>query len=262
MRRTMIVVLSLVAALLATIAPARAITYGELDGNRHPNVGAIVAEWRPSGEKDLLCSGTLISPTVFLTAAHCTAFLESRGISEVWVTFDSHFDPATATLYPGVMYTNPAYSQRQDDTGDIAVIVLDQPITHLTPARLPTAGLFDQMAAQNGLKDQTFTAVGYGTLEPTRGNGRPVFTDNVDRRMSTSRFNALNKTFMRLSQNNATGDSGTCYGDSGGPNFLGTTDIIAGITITGDIQCWATNVIYRLDTQSTRDFLSSFVALP
>ena len=60
--------------------------------------------------------------------------------------------------------------------------------------------------------------------------------------------------------------SGTFYGDSGGPNFLGAgsseTDIIAGITITGDSLCKSTNVIYRLDTESARAFLDDFVALP
>jgi len=262
MRGKFVAVLSLIAVMLAAIAPVKAITYGELDGNRHPNVGAMVAEWRVAGQKDLFCTGTLIAPRIFLTAAHCTGYLEGLGINSVWVTFDAHFDPQTATLHRGVMHTNPGFNQRQSDSGDIAVVVLDTPITHLTPAKLPTAGLFDQLAAQNGLKDQRFTAVGYGALELSRGGGRPTSPPNVDRRVSTSRFNALNPTFMRLSQNSATGDSGTCYGDSGGPNFLGTSSLIAGITISGDAQCWATNVIYRLDTPSARTFLGSYVILP
>jgi len=66
--------------------------------------------------------------------------------------------------------------------------------------------------------------------------------------------------------NPSLGDGGTCYGDSGGPNFLGAgtteTDIVAAITITGDFMCRATNVDYRLDTTSARTFLQQFVALP
>jgi len=62
------------------------------------------------------------------------------------------------------------------------------------------------------------------------------------------------------------GDGGTCYGDSGGPNFLGAgaseTNIIAGTTVTGDTPCRATNVDYRLDTPSARSFLGQFVTLP
>ena len=72
--------------------------------------------------------------------------------------------------------------------------------------------------------------------------------------------------YLRLSQNPARGNGGTCYGDSGGPNFLGAgsteTDIIAGITITGDSLCKSTNVVYRLDTESARTFLGQFVTLP
>jgi hypothetical protein len=77
-----------------------------------------------------------------------------------------------------------------------------------------------------------------------------------------SSFDALNTVWLRLSQNNATGDGGTCYGDSGGPNFLGSSGMIAGITITGDSMCFATNVDYRLDTPSARSFLAQFVTLP
>jgi len=79
---------------------------------------------------------------------------------------------------------------------------------------------------------------------------------------SVSTFSALNNTFLRLSQNPATGDGGTCYGDSGGPNFLGDSRVIASITITGDVPCRARNDTYRLDTRSARSFLGRFVTLP
>ena len=69
-----------------------------------------------------------------------------------------------------------------------------------------------------------------------------------------------------LSQNPATGNGGTCYGDSGGPNFLGAgaseTNILAATTITGDTACRSTNVDFRLDTPSARAFLGQYVALP
>ena len=79
---------------------------------------------------------------------------------------------------------------------------------------------------------------------------------------STGTLNATNPTWLRISMNAATGDGGTCYGDSGGPNFLGTTQIVAAITITGDMVCRATNVVYRLDTESARTFLAQYVQLP
>jgi hypothetical protein len=260
MPRKLAVGATIVAILLLTTTPVSAITYGVPDGNGHPNVGALVAEF--GGQKDWLCSGTLIASSVFLTAAHCTAYLESRGITQVWVTFDSVFDPNSPNFLPGTMYTNPGYNQRQSDPGDIAVIVLDEPVGGITPATLPPAGLFDQLSAKNGLRGQTFTAVGYGAQEPTFGGGPPPFGPGGTRMVATSTFNALNQAWLRLSQNNATGDGGTCYGDSGGPNFLGASGMVAAITVTGDAMCLATNVTYRLDTPTARAFLTNFVALP
>jgi len=77
---------------------------------------------------------------------------------------------------------------------------------------------------------------------------------------------AINPAWLRISQNPSTADGGTCYGDSGGPNFLGAgaseTNIVAATTITGDVFCRATNVTYRTDTASARSFLSQFVTLP
>ena len=260
MRRNIFGLMAALLTLLLGVVPAQAITYGTPDGNGHPNVVAIIVEF--NGQKSTFCSGTLISPTVFLTAAHCTSYLESLGISEVWVTFDSEFTD-TSKLVPGTMHTNPGYNQRQSDTGDIAVLVLDRAVRDLTPAKLPTAGLLDRLSAQNGLHGQQFTAVGYGVTESTTGGGPPQFGDNLNRRLvATSTFDALNSTFLRLSQNNATDDGGTCYDDSGGPNFLGTSNLIAAITITGDAQCVATNVDYRLDTTSARTFLGQYVTLP
>jgi secreted trypsin-like serine protease len=73
---------------------------------------------------------------------------------------------------------------------------------------------------------------------------------------SFSSFNSLNGGYLRLSQNPSTGNGGTCFGDSGGPIFLtvnGQQTLVA-ITITGDTVCRSTNVTYRLDTASARQF--------
>jgi hypothetical protein len=80
--------------------------------------------------------------------------------------------------------------------------------------------------------------------------------------VATGTLNSVNPAWLRISMNPATGNGGTCYGDSGGPNFLGTTDIVAAITITGDAICRSTNVDYRLDTESARAFLAGYVSLP
>ena len=258
-----------IAALATVVAlqggSAQAVTYGRPDNGEHPNVGALMAEWREEGVKEQLCSGTLIDEDVFLTAAHCTAFLESIGIGpdEVWVSFADDVDPLDeSTLVSGTYVTNPRYNQRQSDPADLAVVLLDADQT-MDPAELPRVGLFTRMNRQNRLERQKFTAVGYGDQEPERGGGPPTFPNDGRRWQSVPEFRALNKVWLRLSQNQATGDSGTCFGDSGGPNFLGAgrneTDIVASVTVTGDAMCVATNVTYRLDTRQAHGFIDPFL---
>jgi secreted trypsin-like serine protease len=259
-----------IAALLATMAlamllatgMASAITYGQPDDNQHPNVGALVVA-DEEGEF-LFCSGTLIAPDVFLTAAHCTSAIEEFGLEFLGVTFDEVFDPDTSVVYSGTPYTHPEFPGPSSDAKDIAVVVLDEEVSGIQPALLPSAGLLDQLANDGALKGQSFTAVGYGATERTHepGSGAPVFGEGGTRMYSVSTFSALNKGYLRLSQNPSTGDGGTCYGDSGGPNFLGDSQVIASITITGDIPCRSRNVTYRLDTPTAREFLGQFVTLP
>jgi hypothetical protein len=252
------------AALLLASLPAEAITYGQPDGNGHPNVGALLAEFEP-GRKEQICSGTLISPTAFLTAAHCTAFLEANGL-QAFVSFDSDITPQSK-FYAGTMHTNPGFNFSQDDPGDIAVVVFDKPVKGITPAALPSAGMLDRMKANGSLgQGSRFTAVGYGVHQPTVGGGPPSFPFDNLRWVAVSEFNSLNGAWLRLSQVGPKGDGGTCFGDSGGPNFLGAganeTPIVAALTVKGDAMCLATNVDYRLDTPAARAFLGQFVTLP
>jgi hypothetical protein len=123
------------------------------------------------------------------------------------------------------------------------------------------------MKAIGTLRGQRFTAVGYGVHEAEIGGGPPEFPFDGERWRAVSRFSALNKVWLRLSQNPSTGDAGTCFGDSGGPNFLGTGSqtvpgTIASITVTGDAMYRATNVTYRMDTASAKNFLDDFVTFP
>jgi secreted trypsin-like serine protease len=250
MHRKLVVIVLLV-ALLSITRPAQAITYGELDGNRHPNVGGLVAQNQYPDGTWLYCSGTLISPTVFLTAAHC-----DEGTATVTVTFDPDYVAGDKT-YTGTWYADPLYDQKQDDPHDIAVVVFDKPVKGITPARLPAA---DSLANLSG--SQQFTSVGYGAYEVTNEPGGHHYLYNDVRMVATGTLNSTNPAWLRISMNPATGNGGTCYGDSGGPNFLGTTDVIAATTITGDAVCRSTNVTYRLDTPPAREFLGQFVTLP
>ena len=249
MRRLIIV--PVLVAVLCVASPAAAITNGTPDGNGHPNVGGLVApEAYPDGTW-IYCSGTLISPTVFLTAAHC-----GEDGERVAVTFDTAYQEGDK-LYYGTFEADPLYNQSQSDPHDIAVVVLDKPVRGITPAELPEA---DSLSNLSG--SQTFTSVGYGAYEVTKGPGGHQYLYNDIRMVATGTLNSTNPSWLRISMNPSTGNGGTCYGDSGGPNFLGSTDIIAAITITGDAVCRSTNVVYRLDTESARDFLSQYVTLP
>jgi Trypsin len=245
------IVAAVFAAVLTLAGAALAITYGAPDGNRHPNVGALLAPTPYSDGTWATCSGTLIAPTIFLTAAHC-----DQGVSRVAVTFDSSYVAPTGTTYWGTWRADPAFTHAQSDPHDLAVVVLDKAVKGITPARLPAAGSLD------GLKVETkFTSVGYGAQSVTIDKG-PTFHYADIRYFATGSLNAVTSAWLRISMNPATGDGGTCYGDSGGPNFLGDTNLLAATTITGDFMCRATNVTYRLDTADARSFLGQFVVLP
>ncbi|MEK7834086.1 MAG: trypsin-like serine protease [Acidobacteriota bacterium] len=270
-------VVVIVAALVLTPSGVKAITYGFVDSNNaYKNTGAFIVKSPTTGNIFPICTGTLISPTVFLTASHCTVFFENdlalRGFT-AFVSFDNPIpfggltDRRTNLIPVTQVVSNPNYNQSQSDTGDIAVLLVNARDTRgITPATLPPAGLLDQLAAQNGLQSAVFTPVGYGLQNRVVGGGVPYFQDinPIPRMYAFSGFNALNTTFLRLSQNSSTGNGGTCFGDSGGPNFFNYNGarILAAITITGDAVCRSTNVTYRLDTASARNFLAPFVTLP
>jgi Trypsin len=254
MRRVFAVTLAVLGVLLVP-ASAIAVTYGVPDGNGHPEVGALLAPSAYSDGTWGTCSGTLISPTVFLTAAHC-----DQGLDRVAVTFASSFVAGTSKVYWGSWHADPAYNQAQSDPQDMAVVVFDKPVKGITPARLPKAGSLTGLVA-----GAPITSVGYGAQSVTISQG-PDFHYADVRYVATGTLNALNPSWLRNSMNPATGNGGTCYGDSGGPNFLGAgadeTNIVAATTITGDSMCRATNVDYRLDTLTARAFLGQYVALP
>jgi hypothetical protein len=253
--RKVVLAIAVAVTVLAIAGGANAITYGAPDGNGHPEVGALLAPQAYSDGTWTTCSGTLISPTVFLTAAHC-----DQGVSRVAVTFDSSYDPKTGTTHWGTWYADPSYNQAQSDPYDVAVVVFAKPVKGIAPARLPKAGSLGNVSV-----GQRFTSVGYGAQSVTIDQG-PTFHYADARYVATGGLLALNAAWLRISMNPARGDGGTCYGDSGGPNFLGAgateTDIVAGTTITGDFMCRATNVDYRMDTPSARAFLGRFVTLP
>jgi len=259
-------VASVVALLLLRTSLTHAIVHGTLDGDLHPNVGAVIF----AVDEQLFspCSGNLIAPTVFVTAAHCLDYIESQGATQVWVTFASHVvadvnfievsNLDTSTLIPGTLHPNPAFDLNAPDPNDVAVITFETPVAGITPVALPPPGLLDELGSQNGLKDHVFIVVGYGANQP---EGPPTLArDQLIRRFATSGLNSLGQAQPHFSMNAAKGYGGATYFDSGGGIFLGNSNTVVAIVGWRGFQGMYEG--YRLDIPSARAFLSSFVTLP
>lgn len=255
------------------VGPASGIVYGEPDNGDHPYVGSMVfhvPDFFGEGE-DLYaqaCSGTLVQGSdggdVFLTAAHCLVGLELRMPegAEVLVTFDESISP-TATYYTGDVHFDERFGTNGlADLHDVGVIVLHESTGIDEYATVAPAGYLDQLKKDGALKDQMFTTVGYGTVRETRATGFAAILDNLDRRQADQSFQSLNKAWLNLSMNQATGNGGTCYGDSGGPHLVEGTSMIVSVTTTGDRWCKNLDKTYRVDTATAQEFLADFVALP
>jgi hypothetical protein len=248
--------------LIIGVRPAGAITFGEPDGNRHPNVGLTLTDLGDGGPLLVGCSGTLISGTVFLTAGHCTHFFALFGITKTWVTFDSEYSPQTSALIPVAGFvTHPDYNHNTGDN-DVGVIILAEPVLNVTPGLLPPENLLDQMKAAGTLKNQMFVNVGYGATVDFKGNPPALARDSV-RRFSLSPYSALTQNWLLLLGNNdATGEGGICFGDSGGPHFLGDSNLVVSVSSLADSVCRTLDMSQRVDTPSVRAFLDDYVNVP
>lgn len=236
---------------------------GQLTGADYGNVGALMYDFGHNGITggDEVCTGSLISPTVFLTAAHCVVGFPAG--SQFIVTFEPDLYAATTFVAATGYAYDPQYGHDMAHLHDLAVVFLPAgSTTGITPLTLPTAGALDAMSARGKLSKAMFVNVGYGvSANRTR---RPFATYDGTRKASLSEFMALTQTWLGLLMNAAaTGEGGDCYGDSGGPKFLDgdKTTIYATVT-TGDMNCRATTWDWRLDTSEARSFLGQYVALP
>jgi hypothetical protein len=238
---------------------------GTPTGSAFGAVGALMYDFNGNGlvdGDDLLCTGSLVSPTVFVTAAHCVVWLPAD--AQLQVTFEPSLVPAPATFIAATGFAfDPLFGHDQAHPHDLAVVFLPAgSTTGITPYHLPPAGYLDQLADAGSLKKAVFVNVGYGAS--SNRTGRPTFGYDGLRNQSESLFRTLTPAWLGLRMNAAaTGYGGDCYGDSGGPKFLASdpTTVVATV-VTGDAICRATSWDYRLDTDVARGFLSSFVTLP
>jgi V8-like Glu-specific endopeptidase len=251
---------------LAPSAPSE-IVNGTYTGSSFASVGGLLFDYDENGVidgNDLFCTGTLISPTVFLTAAHCVVSSDTPPGSQWYVSFAPDlYARGLKVIKADAYYSDPLYGHDQANLHDLAVIILPANSTKgLTPYSLPRRGELDQLSAKGALNDAIFYNVGYGT-SATR-TGIPDFSFDGRRYVSESKFMGLQQYWLGLLMNSsATGLGGDCYGDSGGPKFLKSTPGIVYATVTtGDYNCRATTWDYRTDTDDARAFLGRFVSLP
>jgi hypothetical protein len=243
------------------------IVNGEPSGALYPSVGALIFDWwEPLGVvngDDQWCTGSLISSTVFVTAAHCVVGPDTPPGTQFYVSFASDLLARHVKIIKATGYAfDPLYGHDVAKLHDLAVVFLPATATRgMTPLELPDAGELDRLAAQGALSKTLFVNVGYGSSASR--TGPPRFGWDGKRNMSKSEFMGLQPTWLGLLMNaSATGEGGDCYGDSGGPKFIdGNPNRIYATVTTGDYPCRATTWDWRLDTPEARAFLGQFVAL-
>jgi len=249
---TLILTLVVVLA-LTSIGTALAISNGQPDGDDHPYVGLAIGP--ATGGGYWACSAAAISPTMLVTAAHCfegpaveVSFTE--GSPRVWL-------PGTWTPDPdwciGCGNGLPGF-----DSHDVAVIVLDQPVTLPRYAQLPTEGLVDTLAMNTNVD-----LVGYGVQFDSGGGPRYPEDGAFTRFYAPTKLVASNNVhsdeYIKLTANPAQGKGGTCFGDSGGPDLLGGTDIILAVnSYVTNGNCAGVTYSNRIDTYALA-FINSFL---
>jgi hypothetical protein len=285
--RKLIVLLALVVGILATsVLPAGAITGDYVEDFEHPFVG-LVAFYDEQGQYSHRCSGSLLTPTVFLTAGHCTTdFFGPTATARVYFQQDAgaNYDPQTGidpyTGFPedcadGTLGVTCATSDELydydyatsgppwrefPDIRDAGLVILDQPINLPEYGQLAADGTLDDLATRRGQKETTFTLSGYGLTEANPAHE----VDPRERLMAKSRLTSLRSALtdgysIGLS-GNGNDEGAACFGDSGGPVFYGgfssnTIVALSGWYLGPRQVCTGSGYYYRTDRQEVIDWI-------
>src|SRR5215510_1596442 len=262
------------------IGSAAAVTNGTPDNGRHPYVGLAVFDVLDGAGNQVpshRCSASLLTPTVILTAAHCTV---GTVAARVWFDESVQGNPeypfSGATSYDGIPHTYPGFCNPCGNGlpgfsfGDVGIIVLTEPVPTSAVneyAALPDAGLVDT------LKNKTpVDFVGYGVQFQRQIPGSqlpqpPPFFRWAGPRVRLFAPSELvsgnfvhSAAFLRLAMNPGGGSGGTCFGDSGGPDLLGDTNIVLGVnSYVTNINCSGVGYSARVDVPEVLEWINSFL---
>jgi hypothetical protein len=228
MRRVVLVLATTALAILLAGGVAQAIINGQPDRGpkAHPYVGAYVTMFE--GKLRPVCSGTLISPRVFLTAGHCTE-AEIAKDRPAYVSFDPTYKPGASKLIKGTPYLHPKYcnAAKECPRYDAGVVVLNEPVRMATYGALPEVGLVDTLK-----EGQRLTPVGYGV---TGDQTLPDDRYSATVRLLNTKDPAVGEMFVKTTGVSLIKGKGEapCYGDSGGPLFVADQQTIVGVVSHG-----------------------------
>ncbi len=267
MKRYIVTVLLTLGLTFGMVASAGAITDGDLDGNDHPNVVLLLME--VDGAPAFRCSGTLLSATVLLTAGHCAGAPGEFSGMRVFYESDvqngnNNYPFAGPNAVEAVSWAaHPLFPTAPFFVHDVGMVKLAAPGVPgvSTYGTLPTVNQFDAFKTKRGLQDIWFTSVGYGlqAINPVHVESARVRMVANPRLIQINVPGLVGSFSMLLSNNHSTG--GTCFGDSGGPNFLRASTVVAGITSFGlNGNCAGTGGVFRTDRADVLAFINGFIA--
>jgi hypothetical protein len=287
-KKSFVWIVATLVLLLATAGIAGAITNGVPDGDNHPYVGLLVFDYIDEEGNQVpgwRCSGALIAPNVVLTAGHCT---DGAVAARIWLYEDVTYDAFPYPLYPfggpgsgaieGTPYTNPDYRSPDNPYGggnglpafsyrDVGIVILDEEVTGLGYAELPDPGLVDTLQNKTPVD-----FVGYGVqyqlqipgnqlpLPPPRYRwAGPRMRMYAPSELVSGKF-VHSAEYLRLALNPGGGSGGTCFGDSGGPDLLGGTNIVLGVnSYVTNVNCSGVGYSARVDVPVVLDWINSFL---